>query len=521
MSKHISKSLVAVLLAALAVSPFVSQPHVARADSPPNLTSNIEWVNAFNASTVVDTQAAFNNGRRQEEIQLDLAPNALGNLVMPPQGVWDAKSPDEKALFLLNAERAARGGQVPGVLGLGFQDWQPDVKRIAESWATYLLTENRFGHVFSDTTSPFDRIADDPVLGPCSDYLSRAENIAGFWNLGGTSNPLPVERAIYNWIYDDASSGWGHREAALLQDKDLYWVDAIEGFKNDVDGAGSEGFIGVAVIDSTVWDPFGFSGVTMGTIVVLNIIDPINNGGTCPWELAPTPTPTDTPMPPTSTPTFTPVPPTATPTFTPVPPTATTTPTPTATATVLPPTCEIGSITRYYWLKIGGSKVTDLTKNPRFPNSPNGYDSQTSFEGPTNWGTKYGGRYVGFLAPSLTGYYTFWIASDDLSDLYLSSNSNPSNATRIAYVNDRTKVNEWDKRPNQKSIPIYLVAGQIYYVEALHKQDGGSANLSVAWQPPGGSRTVIDGQYLCPMPDTVSIVFEAKEIGPLSSPPIP
>ncbi|HQZ54734.1 MAG TPA: hypothetical protein PLG23_14790, partial [Thermoflexales bacterium] len=339
MSKHISKSLVAVLLAALAVSPFVSQPHVARADSPPNLTSNIEWVNAFNASTVVDTQAAFNNGRRQEEIQLDLAPNALGNLVMPPQGVWDAKSPDEKALFLLNAERAARGGQVPGVLGLGFQDWQPDVKRIAESWATYLLTENRFGHVFSDTTSPFDRIADDPVLGPCSDYLSRAENIAGFWNLGGTSNPLPVERAIYNWIYDDASSGWGHREAALLQDKDLYWVDAIEGFKNDVDGAGSEGFIGVAVIDSTVWDPFGFSGVTMGTIVVLNIIDPINNGGTCPWELAPTPTPTDTPMPPTATPTFTPMPPSATPTATPVPPTATPTFTPVPpTDTPVPPT---------------------------------------------------------------------------------------------------------------------------------------------------------------------------------------
>ncbi|MBK8833904.1 MAG: hypothetical protein IPO29_03295 [Anaerolineae bacterium] len=237
--------------------------------------------------------------------------------------------------------------------------------------------------------------------------------------------------------------------------------------------------------------------------------------------MPPTATPTDTPVPPTATPTDTPVPPTATPTFTPVPPTATTTPTPTATATVLPPTCEIGSITRYYWLKIGGSKVTDLTKNPRFPNSPNGYDSQPSFEGPTNWGTKYGGRYVGFLAPSLTGYYTFWIASDDLSDLYLSSNSNPSNATRIAYVKDRTKVNEWDKRPNQKSIPIYLVAGQIYYVEALHKQDGGSANLSVAWQPPGGSRTVIDGQYLCPILDTVSIVFEAKEIGPLSSPPIP
>ena len=97
------------------------------------MTGNIPWVNAFNASTVADTQAAFNNGRRQEEIQPGLPVNSLGNLSMPAKGIWDAKSPDEKALYLLNAERVARGGHRAGVIGLGFQDWQPDVMRIAEA----------------------------------------------------------------------------------------------------------------------------------------------------------------------------------------------------------------------------------------------------------------------------------------------------------------------------------------------------------------------------------------------------
>ena len=186
-----------------------------------------------------------------------------------------------------------------------------------------------------------------------------------------------------------------------------------------------------------------------------------------------------------------------------------------------PSICDTGSLTRYYWLKIGGSKGTDLTKNSRFPNSPNGADTLTSFEGPNSWGTKYGSRYVGYLAPAVTGNYTFWIASDDLSDLYLSIDSNPSNATRIAYVKDRTKVDEWDRKPNQKSTTIYLVAGQIYFIEALHKQDGGTANLSVAWQPPGGSRTVIGGQYLCPLPTITSIDSEPEVIDPLPSPPLP
>ena len=128
---------------------------------------------------------------------------------------------------------------------------------------------------------------------------------------------------------------------------------------------------------------------------------------------------------------------------------------------------------------------------------------------------------MGYLVPTLSGYYTFWIASDDTSDLYLSTDSSPTNARRIAYVKERTKVHEWDRKPNQKSIQIYLAAGQRYYVEALHKQDGGTSNVSVAWQPPGGTRAVISGQYLCPIPERAVAAIEYEQIVPFTSPPLP
>ena len=41
---------------------------------------------------------------------------------------------------------------------------------------------------------------------------------------------------------------------------------------------------------------------------------------------------------------------------------------------------------------------------------------------------------LGYVTPPTTGYYTFWIASDDNSELWLSTDANPANKVRIAYV---------------------------------------------------------------------------------------
>ncbi len=148
-----------------------------------------------------------------------------------------------------------------------------------------------------------------------------------------------------------------------------------------------------------------------------------------------------------------------------------------------------GSILREYWTNIGyGTAVSDLTSNANYPNHPSGRDLLTSFEAPVNWADAYGTRIQGYLSPPVTGYYTFWIASDDNGELWLSTNDNPANAVKIAYVTSWTGSRDWANanNPTQQSAQIYLQAGQRYYVEALQKEGGGGDNLAVRWELPGG-----------------------------------
>lgn len=78
----------------------------------------------------------------------------------------------------------------------------------------------------------------------------------------------------------------------------------------------------------------------------------------------------------------------------------------------------------------------------------------------------------------------------------MSSDSNPSNAVRIARVPYYTNSHQWTKYPEQQSSLISLTAGQKYYIEVLHKEGSGSDNVAVAWEGPGLGQQVIDGMYL-------------------------
>ncbi|MFH1084554.1 MAG: hypothetical protein V1772_02155 [Chloroflexota bacterium] len=286
-----------VLLLALCLyglgAALLAQP--AHADSPPNLSANVPW--AAGTGGVADVQAAYNAGRRAEEGQLGLAAGALGNLALPAQAVWDSLSPGERALYLINAERTARANERPGVLGLPLAGMETNLTGVAQTYAQYLIDHNATGHE-ADGRTPFQRIDDNPALGACHEFLSRAENLTYFWT-SGASNPLPIERAIYNWLYNDAGSAWGHREAMLLQDKDLTYRNALYGFKNNVGTAASEGYLGLGIVHSASYNPFNYVWSRMGTVVVFNVLDPISTGS-CPWDAAPptpTPQPTATPVP--------------------------------------------------------------------------------------------------------------------------------------------------------------------------------------------------------------------------------
>jgi PKD repeat protein len=120
-------------------------------------------------------------------------------------------------------------------------------------------------------------------------------------------------------------------------------------------------------------------------------------------------------------------------------------------------------------------------------NTSGNSDTISVFEIPPDNGDHYATRIQGYLCAPMTGEYTFWIAADNHGELWLSSDEDPNNKTRIAYSNDWNNYQEWDKYESQQSSPIYLIAGQKYYVETLHKEHNGGDNLSVGWQLPNNN----------------------------------
>jgi hypothetical protein len=157
-----------------------------------------------------------------------------------------------------------------------------------------------------------------------------------------------------------------------------------------------------------------------------------------------------------------------------------------------------GTITREVWTGITGAAVADLVNSRRYSDWPNISEEITSFEGPVDWAENYGTRIHGFLIPPETGSYTFWIASNDAGELWLSSDANPANQERVAKILTWTGPREWDKFPEQKSGAITLIAGKAYYIKALQKQGPLNDNIAVAWEGPSIHRQVISGLYLSP-----------------------
>jgi signal transduction histidine kinase len=141
-----------------------------------------------------------------------------------------------------------------------------------------------------------------------------------------------------------------------------------------------------------------------------------------------------------------------------------------------------------------------VTVFPDYPFRPSGSDIQQSFEAPENWGDYHLQRMRGFVHPPVTGEYTFWIASDNSSELWLSPDRDPGKVKKLAFVapGNWADSRDWSAFPSQRSESVSLKAGETYYIEAFQEQMTLNDNLAVAWQGPGIDRAVIDAAYLSP-----------------------
>jgi len=156
-------------------------------------------------------------------------------------------------------------------------------------------------------------------------------------------------------------------------------------------------------------------------------------------------------------------------------------------------------ILREVWMNLPGATVSDLLNSANYPAAPVIRLVDPEFRAPADWRDTYGVRMRGYLTPTASGDYTFWISGDDNCELWLSPDGTPENRRRIAQVPAWTGVDAWTKYPEQKSVPVTLAAGQRYYIEALQKEGSGGDSLSVAWATsPSASPVVIPGANLTP-----------------------
>ncbi len=170
-------------------------------------------------------------------------------------------------------------------------------------------------------------------------------------------------------------------------------------------------------------------------------------------------------------------------------------------ATVTMTVSAKGAISRQVWTAIPGGTIADIP----LATPPTLTDTLSSFQTQTNWADNYGDRVRGYLAPTVSGNYTLWIASDNNGELWLSSDANRNNKRKIAWVTGWTNPKEWNRYTSQRSATITLVAGNNYYIEALHKEGGGSDHLAVAWQGPSIAQQVIPGAVLRQYYDAISM----------------
>lgn len=131
----------------------------------------------------------------------------------------------------------------------------------------------------------------------------------------------------------------------------------------------------------------------------------------------------------------------------------------------------------------------------------------TQFESAHNIGDNYGARIRGYVCPPQDGSYTFEIAGDDDCQLWLSTDDNVANKTLIASVTGWTNPGEWTKYASQQAAPVTLLAGQRYYIEALHHEIGVGDFVAVGWTLPGGTvEAPIAGAHLLPFGTAADLI---------------
>ena len=178
-----------------------------------------------------------------------------------------------------------------------------------------------------------------------------------------------------------------------------------------------------------------------------------------------------------------------------------------------------GIVTFETWLNIGGTAISGLTSDPRFPDAPDFKTLISTLETRLAYGDdsheNYGGRMRALLVPKESGDYHFFLKSDDASALWLSADETAPDitGTPIAAETGCCKAFLEPGAPTTTAAPIALEAGKKYALTVIWKEGGGGDYAEVAWRKEGD--TTAAGAL-----KTIPSEFLFSFIDPKSGPPV-
>jgi hypothetical protein len=172
------------------------------------------------------------------------------------------------------------------------------------------------------------------------------------------------------------------------------------------------------------------------------------------------------------------------------------------------------TIEHRYWNNINNNNVSALKADPRYPSNPTSVTFEPLFEYPPAGGSgvadNYGNRLAGWLNAPEDGDYVFFTCSDDPSELWLSTDEDPTHKLLIARETSWSNARQWingggpsdpaqrrsdtftaTQWPTKDTVnggaQITLQKGKHYYVEVLHTEGGGGDNVGVNWRLPSAA----------------------------------
>lgn len=169
-----------------------------------------------------------------------------------------------------------------------------------------------------------------------------------------------------------------------------------------------------------------------------------------------------------------------------------------------------GQVTWSYWQNLPNTyELQELYSSDRFPNGPDGIQTLNSLSTPHNFKERFGGQIKGYIKVPTTSNVIFNITGNDRVDFFLSTDQNPQNLERIAFIEEGTDIAAHDDAVNQTSTIFSLVAGQSYYFELNYVEFEWEDFATVYWKTtfldgldPSTTWSLITSEYLSDVCDT-------------------